>query len=508
MTAHAETAHRTPSRTGLAQGLSPFVDRHLNPFFVKDVRSWLRSKKFLIVFFTALGICQVVTVMIIADGDEGRVLFNTLVGGLAMVLVGVVPYLMQDKFADELASGSTELALISRMTPGRMVRGKILSGLTANLLFFSAVGPSVLIAYMLGGIHPYVMVYVLLAVLALSTFSMILAIVIVTIMGRKPVKVISLALFGAGFGAAVMMVALGEGSVSSRVFANDGFWIANAVVGAEALFGGLFLYSVAVSRLSFASANRDFLPRITLSLWTLLHLVVGFGTVWVRKHVFLVTKDADDIAEISLVLATVVFTVGFLLIAGTTDRLSRRLAKQLPKSRMVRSFLLPGPGRLYPFVMLHFAALTAYAVVYFIFVPHGRDGIYFPGFVLVGYYLISGCYLFYRLLNRFVFKKRPAPATMTMAIIAAVWLGWGVLLAAIFQRDAGFVLMLSPASAFYFLIEEKSGGGFISVFAASSPCWIGATWLWFHLLSQARTEEREALNLEPAPQTSKSPDHG
>lgn len=508
MTAHAETASRAASKRRFSRGLSSSVDRHLNPFFVKDVRSWLRSRKFLILFFTALGICQVVTVMIIADGKEGRNLFSVLVAGLAMVLVGVVPYLMQDKFADELASGSTELALISRMTPGRMVRGKILSGLTANLLFFSAVGPSVLIAYMLGGIHPYAMVYILLAVIALSTLSMILAIVLVTIMGRKPVKVISLALFGAGFGAAGMMLALSEGSVASRIFAEDGFWIANGIIGGEALFGGLFLYSVAVSRLSFSSANRDLLPRATLSLWTLLHLVAGFATIWVREHLFHLTSDADDIAEIALVLATLVFTLGFFLIANTPDRLSRRLSKQLPKSGLVRAFLLPGPGRLYPFVMIHFAALTVYSILYHLFVHHGRDGVTFPGFVFVGYYLLCGCYLLYRLLNRFVLKRGPAPATLALSIIAAVWLGWGVLLAAIFEKDAGVLLLLSPASAFYYIVEEKNLGGLIAVIAVASPCWIAATWMWIRLGSQARQEEWKALTQMSVPRDSERPDRG
>ena len=499
-------AVRRPPDAGLMARFMSWVDHRLNPFFVKDIRSWLRSKKFLAIFFVALASCMVVTIMIIVDGESGRTLFSVLVTGLAMVLVGVVPYLMQDKFADELASGSTELAMISRMTPGRMVRGKILSGLVANLLFFSALGPSVLIAYMLGGVHPFIMAYILMSVSALSALSMILAIVVVTIVGRRPVKVLSLALFGVGFGAAAMMAGISEESNTHRMFASDEFWYVNLLLGGEALLGGLFLYSVSVSRLSFASANRDLLPRLTLSIWTLLHLLIGFGAVLIREHVFQETGDADDISEIAIVLATLAFTAGFFLLNGTAEGLSRRLLKT-GHSRMSAWFLLPGQGRLYFYVMVHFGVLTIAAMYYFFNVRHGRNGITFVAFVFAAYYLISGTYLGYRLVDRYIFKQQHPPVTMSMAIIAAIWMVWGTLLSAIFGRDAELLLVSSPASAFYWVAEEKQAHVLATIVALTSPCWATASILWIRaFIRRNNTPQPDGQPVETTPDSTSGGD--
>ena len=136
MTAGAKSAPRP--------GLLAWVDQRLNAILVKDVRAWLRSKKFLIVFFIAMVLIQVITFVMTAipRPETGSILFLILTSGLSFFLVGILPFLMHDRFTDELSSGSTELALISRMTPGMLVRGKIMSGLAASLLFFAAAGPS------------------------------------------------------------------------------------------------------------------------------------------------------------------------------------------------------------------------------------------------------------------------------------------------------------------------------------------------------------------------------
>ncbi len=495
MTTASETMTRDVRKTGRRARLAEWADGRLNPFFVKDVRAWLRSRKFLIIFFSALSVCQVVTIMVIARGEKGSNLFSALVAGLAMVLVGVVPYLMQDKFADELASGSTELALISRMTPGRMVRGKIASGLVANLLFFSAVGPSLLIAYMLGGVHPFTMIYSIVAVLALSTFSMVLAILMVSIMGRKPVKVFSLGLFAAGLAAAVMMIALSEMASRNRLFEQDEFWVVNLFIAGHALLGGLFFHNVAASRLSFASANRDLRPRLTLSIWTLLSLLIAWGATFADAYLGSWVKDADDIAEVSIVLATLIFTIGFFFITGTPAELSRRLVKHSPANLLTRTLLLPGPGRLFAYVLVHFTLIFGTAVLYWRSASHRYDIVSFPAFVFAGYYLITGCYLVYRLINRLFFRRRPASASRAMLVIAVVWVAWGIFLAALFGRSAGPVLLLSPSSAFYYVVEASRSDEPIHLFwmiVGTAPCWAWATISWLQRLSREMAELRIA----------------
>ncbi|MBW2260663.1 MAG: hypothetical protein JRG91_01720, partial [Deltaproteobacteria bacterium] len=181
-------------------GLLEWVDQRLNAILVKDVRAWLRSKKFLIVFFIAMVLIQVITFVstVIPRSDSGSTLFMILTSGLAFFLVGVLPFLMHDRFTDELSSGSTELALISCMTPGMLVRGKIMSGLAASLLFFAAAGPSLTIAYMLGGVDLIMLFYTIGLLLFSSVISMVMAILMVSITGKRKLKFLGLLPIGAG----------------------------------------------------------------------------------------------------------------------------------------------------------------------------------------------------------------------------------------------------------------------------------------------------------------------
>ncbi len=228
-----------------------WADQKLNAILVKDVRAWLRSKKFLIVFFVAMVLIQVITFVmtVIPRVDSGSTLFAILTSGLAFFLVGVLPFLMHDRFTDELSSGSTELALISRMTPGMLVRGKIMSGLAASLLFFAAAGPSLTIAYMLGGVDLIMLFYTIGLLLFSSVISMIMAILIVSITGKRRLKFLGLLPIAAGVAMVGVVVAMTEIVQKEDSLLDVEFWLLNIVFAGYIALFALFFYTVAVSRL-------------------------------------------------------------------------------------------------------------------------------------------------------------------------------------------------------------------------------------------------------------------
>jgi len=146
-----ETALPLPTLAALQPGgtfgsLMARIDERLNPILVKDLRSWMRSRRFLVIFFVVLALGQLaiwITVLVVdEDTSVGRQFFVVLLSGVGMVMVGGIPWMTQDSFIRELKNHATELALIARLSPADLVRGKVSSGLAASLLCLAAVSPA------------------------------------------------------------------------------------------------------------------------------------------------------------------------------------------------------------------------------------------------------------------------------------------------------------------------------------------------------------------------------
>ncbi len=494
MTSVAE--QRAPSRK---ERLTKKLDRALNPFLVKDMRGWLRSKRFLIVFFAALGLTQMVTLAGIIDATDGKDIFAVLVAGLAFILVGLVPFFLQDKFARELSSGSTELALVSRVTASQMIRGKIMSGLAANLLFFSAVGPSLVIAYMLGGVDPFLLLYALLATLAMSAFAMVLGILMVSILGRTQVKVLSLALIGAGLGAAALLFAICEIDDLSRNLMDKEFLTVNGIIAVEAILGGLFFFNVARSRVDRGTVNPDMGQRLTLSLWALGSLLAGIGTSIVADLAFGSSKDDRAMFwALGLIFSVAAFTLGFFFIANTSARISGRLLDKLPKNPIARALLLPGEGRLMLFVLVHFLIFGVAAAFN---VNDDKDMVGGMAWTSAAYYLICSCYLAYRIVKKLFFKGRNIRAGLTMFVAAIIWSAVGAFMLIVLDHD-NVLLVASPISAFIYSVDEVEQYG--KMLLLTSPWCLTATFMWLtgglaaHRDLQTRRFEKAKPEPEPA----------
>jgi len=349
-----------PARPGIADRL----DGLINPILLKDIRSYLRSKLFLVVFFAAAILIQGATLLLtlVPESETGSILLTMLVSGLGFVLVGIMPAIMHGRFTEELSSGSTELALISRMTPGKLVRGKILSGLAASMLFFSAAGPSLTIAYMLGGVDLIVLVYIIVLLLLSSVAAMIAAILMVAIAGKRKLKILGFLLVIAGLGESSVLVGLSRIIAEETIHLEPMFWGVNAVLGGYMALLVLFFHTVAVSRLSFEADNRDLWPRVCLAALTVIPvLLVGIALeISARTTGFI--RDADEFMGIWLLVSLAHFVFGLLFVLSTPDRMSGRVRSRASRLVPLRLVLYPGPGRLYAFILLVLAFFAAWTV--------------------------------------------------------------------------------------------------------------------------------------------------
>jgi hypothetical protein len=438
------------------------LDHRLNPVLVKDVRCWLHSKKFMFVFFISLFVIQVITAVFTAAPDMGggEALFLVLASALGFVLTGVLPFLMHDRFTDELASGSTELVLISRMTPGQLVRGKIASGVAAALLFFSVGAPSFTIAYMLGGVDLLGLFYSMVLLVVLSVVAMIAAIRLVAITGRRKLKILAVLLIVGGFHSSSVFVGLGVWMHEETFVLSPQFWLVNAVVFASVTLFALFFYTVAVSRLSFEADNRDARPRLALSALAVLPVLLTFVYLVTADVLGHTVSDSETLMGMVVALSLGMFVFGSLFVLSTPDRMSGRVRSRASRIPPLRMLLYPGPGRLYAFILVHLAFFSTAAFAPCAF--HCDEEIVAPLFAAAALALpgmLGTCTLVHFGLTHIGWlRHRPVPRGLVTALLLFLWSLVAIPLVAVVEGAdlSEKVMVIHPLGALYMLAEDPA----------------------------------------------------
>ena len=488
MSAAAETRPRP--------GPVDWVDQKLNAILVKDVRAWLRSKKFLIVFFVAMVLIQVITFVVTAipRPETGHTLFLILTSGLAFFLVGVLPFLMHDRFTDELSSGSTELALISRMTPGMLVRGKIASGVAASLLFFAAAGPSLTIAYMLGGVDLILLFYIVALLLFSSVISMVMAILLVSITGKRKLKFLGLLPIAAGVGMVVVVVAMAEIVQKEEALLDVEFLFLNIVFAGYVALFALFFYTVAVSRLSFEADNRDLRPRLALSALTVLPVLLGLGLSILIGLFPSGPSDPEVLVIVCVIVSLNVFVFGSFFVMSTPDRVSARIKSRATRFLPVRLVFYPGPGRLYTYILLHlafFGAASLLPEIIFSVDDEVTLGLLTASLIATPT-VLGGCTLVHWGITRLPSARiKRLPRGLTVAILAFVWcaasIPLGVLVEALDLPE--MALIIHPVTAIVYVADEESGLALLGALIVNGFIMGPAIIYWAKEIIQAIVEE-------------------
>ena len=132
------------------------VSDRVNPILVRELLQALNGRAFLATLTLSLFVIVLVALSSTSDADLSRPTggraFVLALRALTPVLLFLLPFRAFLSMRQEVAPGTLEHLLLSRLTPGRIVRGKLLAGCVEFGLFLSVFAPLLALTYLLRGI--------------------------------------------------------------------------------------------------------------------------------------------------------------------------------------------------------------------------------------------------------------------------------------------------------------------------------------------------------------------
>jgi hypothetical protein len=343
----------------------------LNPILVKETRQALKSRYFLVVFVLLLALCWVATIGGVAYigpsiyyGASGSALLWIYYIFLGVWLLLFVPYAAFRSLAAEREDNTYDLMSITTLKPRQIISGKLGSSVAQMAVYFSAVTPCLAFTYLLRGVDlPTIIVllaYTFFGSLGLSMVGLLLA---TTTQNRvsqvfMSVGFIVLLLFACWSGLMAAYGAIFSG-FGFRLLDSSEFWIFTAAMATFYTTSFALAFFAAAGMITFASENRSTPLRICMlvqqAAW-----VGWMGFAWIYSSF-----------ELAILLVMVTFAGMYWYVMGTlltTERpdMSQRVKRQLPSTtlgRLYLSWLNPGPGSGYMFVIANATSLAMLCIL-------------------------------------------------------------------------------------------------------------------------------------------------
>lgn len=352
------------------QGVWGWVDRvsekaggWLNPILIKEARQALKSKQFIITFFSLLACSWVWTILGIVSNSPDVYYVSTgesmLYGYyfvLAIPMLGMVPLVAHRSLAAEIDDGTFEMLAITKLSSMRIVLGKLNSAMLQMLIYFAAVVPGLAFSYLLRGVNMPTLVMMVLVIFFAAMLVTTLGLLIATLASHRAWQVVAL------LGVLVVVVAAQfmcgafclEAILDEDAGSMPEAWLFTSVFGVVGLGCMVLFVKAAAARIAPVTENRS-----TGLRWSMF----GLQLVWVFAIVFIPLYYATE-AEYSYIDAEpinfgMIVVCGFWLLMGTlmlaeSPELSPRVQRTLPSTFVGRMFLLwfnPGPGTGYMFAV-------------------------------------------------------------------------------------------------------------------------------------------------------------
>jgi len=331
-----------PATTGVR------LEDRVNPILVKEVRQALRGKYFRVLFWITLLVGTLIGVGIVSAIDEisfvetGRVFFMAIFGVLSAAVHCFVPFSAFLATSAEWDENTYDLLIISNLRPRQIVQGKLLSALIQALLYYSAFGPFLVFAFLLNGIDLGSVGVILAGSVATSVALTFVGIAASSLATNKVMRVVLMALFGAGLIAAWGMsmglaaVITSEPQVLSSIEGQVAFvaYLTVAVVVA------LLAQSIALGRFAHEEENRSTPLRV---MSTVLVLFASAWGAWLVQQF----GDSESIFACHSGAAALLF-FPWLISSTEPEELGRRASAVGPKGKLATLLtapFLPGGGR-------------------------------------------------------------------------------------------------------------------------------------------------------------------
>lgn len=337
----------------------------LNPVLLKEIRQALRSRTFAILFPACLAVAVVIAVAVLVDSSHkenpGPDVFLPVFVVLEIAALGLVPFSAFQSMAGEWDEGSHDLLVLSHLSPGRIVLGKLLTAAVESALYFCAFLPLLLFTFLLRGVDVR---DVLFLVCTLYVASLAMSCVALAAAGLSRVRflrvVLLAALAGLGFGALVVGAELAQQFVERGRGFGSGFAMDELLVLTFTLIGsGLIAFLFAATRIAHPEDDRSSGPRLAFTAILVAALAVfGFGLVG--------NVSQRDLFEVASVMA-VCISIPAICFVTEAEKLPRRVRANVPAGAVraiVAAPFLPGGGRgvLWYLLQLALIAIWAFAV--------------------------------------------------------------------------------------------------------------------------------------------------
>jgi hypothetical protein len=343
-------------RVDAPRALAGRVADRMNPVLVREVQQALNSRGFAVTLAIALLAVVIVALTAVADSDGARArglqTLGTSLLVLAPIVLLIVPIQAFVATRQEVAAGTVEHLLLSRLTPARVVRGKLLGAVVQVVLYVAVFAPLLALTYQLRGIDVVTIANLLLVVLVGSLTACSLAVAGGAVCRTPQLQPVAFLLV---FGGLVALAVFFTGSVGQATFFHGGRGAFSVLAPGLALAGAaLVLFAmVGSSALAHPYENRSTGFRLFALAFVL--LFPGWG-VWVATGSGGLSRA--DLWQLARDMTMVV--APFWLLAATEEAaLSPRVRTTVPKNPVLAVLatpFLPGGSRALLFVLFLAAA--------------------------------------------------------------------------------------------------------------------------------------------------------
>jgi hypothetical protein len=347
-----------------------WASERMNPIVIKEVRQSLKSKQFTASFgltlLAAVGWTFIAVSMMVPSIfylPAGMELLTGFLCILAFPLMVVIPFGTFMSLTAETDDSTFELLSISALSSFQIIYGKMASALLQLLLYLSALAPCIVLTYLLRGVSLFSIGFILGLTILFSIAETALALLFASISRTKVVQVGMMVLVLGGlllgfFGwTALMVEAADEFSNPPREIYLTLFAVVTVVAVAISL-----VLRTAAAAIDFPSENHS-----TSLRWR----VLGLLCIYLFWMLLLICATQESgVAPVLLITVFVVMMFFGALITGERGVVSLRAQRSLPKTflgRVFLSFLYPGAGLGYIFLVAAYAALTLTMVSFELF---------------------------------------------------------------------------------------------------------------------------------------------
>ena len=487
-----------PSRLG-------FLDDRVNPIVVKELRQAVKSWFIVGLLLLLLAVLTLILLLWVMSGtdlgstssDQGRRLFLVFQGTLLAVTLLGLPVYTGVRLAAERASATSDLLYVTTIKPRSIVWGKLAAGVAVTLLVFAACAPFMIVTYLLRGIDPPTILFVL----GLDFLLVLSGLVLAIFVGALPVGIGMKVFLGLiAVGTLVWAYGITTGFVAFELVGSgviSGLWDPDFLVGlivTLAVWGAglLLLLLLVVAMIAPDAADRARPLRTFVTLAWAAGGALATAVAW---------GQADGgFLVVWLLCSGLVLLPALLVASSERDAFGPRQRRSVPRRPLPRAFSAlfssgAAAGLVWATLLMGLTILLTYVLAPSLD-PRGFDaeeaGHLATGAGVCTLYVLGYCLL--ACVFRRLFLKNPRKQAATGAV-AAVLMAAGMLLPPLLafavdprgwdRSEAGW-LILNPFAAVvrdgpealvpYDLVVLGVSSGLVLVGLALNARWILAQW--------------------------------